>query len=326
MKFYLSQLKDLFDKIEKGQIKAILLYGPDKGYISKICELLIKKFNLLQTDITYQNLKAPQLQMMINSKNFFSKRELIKISSVTASIDQSLQVVLKADFFHFVVFIADELSTNAVIRKFFEIETNLASIACYHDDEQNILKIILKRLKLADKQIDEDALFVLKSSIRGDHKLINSEIDKLIYFAFDKTQITLDDVTSVISSDNMANGDDLCVYFVRKNLHSFLNELSKLKQQCINEVLIIRALIRYYINLYIVLSKVEDGKSIDESIKSLSPPIFFKYIADFKVALNGLSTRDVLVALFVLQEAEVSFKKTPESFDFYHQIYLKIHN
>lgn len=326
MKFYLSQIKELFDKVEKGTIKSILLYGPDKGYISKICELLIKKFDLLQTDISYHGLKAQQLEMTINSRNFFSKKEFIKISSVTASIDQATKDVLSSDFLHFIAFIADELAPSSSIRKFFETEPYLASIACYHDDPQNILKIILKRLQASDKSITEDALFALKSSINGDHKLINSEIDKLIYFAFDKSQITLEDVRLVISSDNIGSGDDLCVYFVRKNLDHFLNELSKLKKQNINEVLMIRALIRYYINLYIVLSKTEDGSSLDESIKSLSPPIFFKYIADFKKTANSLTVKDTLIALSVLQKGEVSFKENPQGFDFYHQIYSEIHN
>lgn len=39
MKFYLSQIIKLFDKIGNGQIKALLLYGPDKGYIDKVCRL-----------------------------------------------------------------------------------------------------------------------------------------------------------------------------------------------------------------------------------------------------------------------------------------------
>ena len=38
----------------------------------------------------------------------------------------------------------------------------------------------------------------------------------------------------------------------------------KLKQQGINEVLMIRALLRYFFNVYSVTSRVEDGENIDD--------------------------------------------------------------
>ncbi len=35
MKFYFSQIGRLFELIKAGKIRALLLYGPDKGYIEK---------------------------------------------------------------------------------------------------------------------------------------------------------------------------------------------------------------------------------------------------------------------------------------------------
>ena len=127
MKLYLSQIEQLLNLIAKGQIKALLLYGPDKGYIDRICAAIIKKFDLLQTSIEYPNLKAQSLDMLLNSQNFFAKKELIKIRSVTATIDKTLKTILSGDFFHFAAFIGDELPSSSTIRKFFETETNLAS-------------------------------------------------------------------------------------------------------------------------------------------------------------------------------------------------------
>lgn len=62
MKFYLSQIIQLLDKVENGQIKALLLYGPDKGYIDKVCKALVKKFDLLKTPIEYSEIKSRSLE------------------------------------------------------------------------------------------------------------------------------------------------------------------------------------------------------------------------------------------------------------------------
>lgn len=324
MKLYLSQINQLFSKIEKDTIKGLLLYGPDKGYISKTCELTIKKFDLLPTTISYCNLKASQLAMTLNSNNFFNKREFIKVISVPSALDPTIKLILESDFFHFVVFIADELSPASSTRKFFEAENKLASIACYHDDEQGILKILLKKCEMAGKTIEPQAVNYLKSYLKGDHNLIISEINKLLYFVNDQNRITLDNVQQVISKNLMASSDELCIYFINKNPQGFLNELVNLKQQGINEILIIRALIRYYLNLYIVLSRTIQGSSLDNAITQISPPIFFKYITDFKKAATSLTIATILKALSILQQAEVDFKLKPDSFDFYQAIYLPI--
>ncbi len=86
-----------------------MLYGPDKGYIDKVCKALIKKFNLLKTSIEYCDLKNYSLDTLANSPNFFMQKQLIKVRSVGDSIDKSLKLALGKNFLHFLVFIADEL-------------------------------------------------------------------------------------------------------------------------------------------------------------------------------------------------------------------------
>lgn len=325
MKFYLSQVSTLLEMIASNKVKALLLYGPDKGYIHKICNLIITKFNLLQTTCEYRQIQPSQLNVMLNSRNFFDKKEFIKIRSTPPTIDKEMKNILNSDFANFAAFIADELPGNSSTKKLFETETHLASIGCYHDDAQKIEKIIIKKCADHGKRIQKDAIDFLKTELKGDHQLICSELDKLLFFTHNEENITLDLVTKVISHDLIASGDDLCIFFVQKKLSEFLQEVNKLLHQNINEVLIIRALIRYYLNLHIVLSKMSIGDSLDNAIKSLSPPIFFKYINDFKKNIHNITIEDTNAALTVLNKAEVSFKTKQHSFDFYNEIYLNIH-
>lgn len=316
MKFYSSQVNVVYDKIAKGQINSILLYGPDKGYISNICQTIVKDLNLIVTSLPYSNITASSLNLLLNSTNFFNKREFIKITEVKTTISSEIQKLLLEPFNNFIAFIADELPSGCTIRSFFETKPSLASIACYNDDEQGIIKIIKKKCTSANKIIEKDALVYLTSSLKGDFQLINNELDKLISYVCDKNTITLEDVTLVIVNDLIASGDDLCIFFAEKDIDKMLHELEKLQTQGINIVLVIRAVIRYYLNLYIVLSKMQEGCSIDSAIGTLSPPVFFKKVPSFKKIANSIRINDVVNVLHKLQQAEVKFKLEPKGFDF----------
>lgn len=323
MKFYLSQITSLLTKIENEQIKALLLYGPDKGYIDKIIHTLIKKFNLLKTTIEYSELKTSSTQLLANTPNFFKRKQLIKIRTVGESIDKALKLALGQESLHFLVFIADELPATASIRKFFETENYLASVGCYHDEPHKITQIILSKFAKVGKVIREDAVQYLVANLPGDHQAIIQEIEKLIYFTHDQPQVTKDDAQAVITAGASGNGDDLCWHFSLTNLSGFLQEFKKLKHQNINEVLIIRALIRYYLNLYIVLNKIENGINVEIAIKSLTPPIFYKNIVNFKKSLNKVSIAECERTLKYLQQAEIDYKLNPAGFDIYTQIYAR---
>jgi len=315
MKVYFSQINRLFELITTGKIKALLLYGPDKGYIDKICQHLVKKFNMLQTSIEHSDLNASSLEILLNSPNFFGQKELIKIRGVGNSIDKNLKTILSNEYIHFPVFIGEDITASGSFRKFFETEEYLAALACYHDDETKIEKIILNKLERCNKTINKEALIYLKTHLKGDHELVSNEIKKLVYFAHDKQEITLNDIKEVLSSEITANGSDLAMYFSKKDYTNFLEELNILKKQNINEVLIIRALIRHYLNLYIVLLKVKSGERLDLAIKSLSPPIFYQYISDFTKIASNLSLDECLKTLKRLQQAEVDYKLNPAGFD-----------
>jgi DNA polymerase-3 subunit delta len=327
MKFYTNQLPQLLEKIGKGDVKALLLYGYNRGFISAVTNQLVKKFEFLSVNLTTKEATAGNLNLLGNSSNFFKQKELLKIDYTGTGLTKDLKEFLETgDFSNFICFIADESLPSSGIRKFFEDGSNVASMACYYDDENTIARIASSVAAKNHKTISGDALFYIKDKLKGDHQIIKNELDKLMYYAHDKEQISYEDVKAVLSSDLSASGDEMCIFFSKKKPELFLAEIEKLKSQNINEILMIRALLRYYINLFIVISKVEDGANIDFAIKTLSPPIFFKYVNDFKQVTSKLSSKDALKVISLLQKAEVKFKNNSKNFDFFGELYIPASN
>jgi DNA polymerase-3 subunit delta len=324
MKIFTTGLAQLIHKIESGEIKALVMHGPNQGFISSSLAMIEKKLSLAASNYSAKDLSASKLSIIANSKNFFAQREIIKITSIPNTITKEMKELLSTgDFYHFVCFIAQDSLPASGLRKFFEEQKHLAILACYFDNEQTIAKLILEQCKNRQKQIDEDALFYLKSHLKGDHQIIKSELEKLFYYTHDKTTITKGDILVSLSQDFVASGDDMCVHFSKKEPLKLLKEIDKLKQQGVNEVLMIRALLRYFFNVYSVTSRVEGGEDIDRAIKSISPPIFFKYVDDFKQIVRIYSSDDSLRYINTLQEAEVSYKQNPSCFDLF-SIYTRL--
>ena len=160
----------------------------------------------------------------------------------------------------------------------------------------------------AKKTISADALKYLSHILYGDRYIIINEIEKLLTYAHDKNEITLEDVTAVISGSTTPAPDMLCIYFFKNDQKLYLEELHKLLAENVSAVWIVRALVRYAINIYITLQKMGEGMSVEDAAGSLSPPIFFKYMPDFKRIISKCDLEKILKILESLYQAEVSLK------------------
>lgn len=324
MKLYANQINELIKKVATQEIKTILMYGPNIGLINTNIDSIAKKLNFGITKINYKNSSINEIHIAANTKNFFAQKELIKIEGLPTTLTKEYKQLFEDNNFHLLFFVQEETPSPS-IRKYFEESSNLAIIACYFDNEQTIAKLILDLCRQNNKVIDEEALFYLKSHLKGDHQIILSELDKLFIYTHNKKQISKSDIIDTLSHDLMASGDEMCVYFSKKEALKFLKEIDKLKQQNINEVLMIRALIRYYYNIYTATKLMENGLDINSAVKSIIPPIFFKYVDDFKLALRTYSSSDAIKCIKLLNTAEVSYKDNPACFDIF-SVYINIHD
>ena len=324
MKFYTNQLPQLMEKIAEGKVKSLLLYGHNRGFISAIIDQLVKKFDFFTVNLNSKEVTVANLNLLANSSNFFKQKELLKIDYNGSAVSKELmQFLTTGNFTNFICFIGDESIPSSGIRKLFEDSSNMASIGCYYDDENTVVKLANSIAVKHKKTISEEALFYIKVALKGDYQIIKNELEKLINYTHNKDKY--EDVQAALSPDLSANGDEMCIFFSKKEPELFLAEVEKLRNQNINEVLMIRALIRYYINLFIVCSKVEDGVNIDLAIKSLSPPVFFKYVSDFRANVQKLSLNDVVRVIDVLQKAEIKVKNSSNNFNFFGEVYLLAH-
>jgi DNA polymerase-3 subunit delta len=309
MKFYSNQVTDVASGIEKATIAATLLYGPDRGLIDYSASHITKILNLPKRTISYADIVFDELKSELNNISLFGTKEIIHLTNIS-TFDAKLKDLVKAENHHILIITADELTPSSALRKTFETEKNLAAIACYHDDATSVEKLARKYCADAQKRISADALKYLSHSLYGDRYIIINEIEKLLIYASDKEEITIEDVIAVISGSTTPEPDMLCIYFFKNDKKLYLEELNKLLDENISAVWIVRALIRYSINVYITLQKMSEGADLDEAAGSITPPIFFKNMPDFKRIVGKFDTTKILRLMERLYKAEVGLKSS----------------
>ncbi|MGC0372468.1 MAG: hypothetical protein DGJ47_001182, partial [Rickettsiaceae bacterium] len=288
---------------------------PNRGLINIIISKILEKNQFTAANHTLKELTPDKLLTIMNSQNLFGDREMLKITSIGTGFSKDYKKIFTNQSIHnFPCFIGEESLPSSGIRKFFEDQKDLASIACYYETPQNINKLIVQQCRKRNISISEDALFYLSSHLKGDQQVIKSELEKLFFYTYDKNNIDIEDIQNSLSSDLMANGDQMCIYFAKKEIHNFVKETDKLKQQNVNEILMIRALIRYFLNVYYVVSYMEDSHTIDVAMKKLSPPIFYKYVNDFKQVVRQYNSTEAMEMIRLLCNCEKKYKIRPNDF------------
>lgn len=327
MKLTLAKLDFLLTQMKSRSISALLLYGPDKGVIEHIVGAVVRALGVSVSSMMYKEVQDKGIDIVLNNRTLFGGGDVIQIKDISPTIDASLKKLLSSPTHHIPIFIGDELSTSSGIRKFFESEQNLASIGCYPDEPAAVARLVQQKVIESGKKIASDAVQYIVRNVSGDRGLILSEIDKILLYNKDKSYLTLLDIEEVVSNSIAPSPDHLCIAFVSKRLEQYLAELHKLLAENISAVWIIRALIRYYINLYIAHTFMHRGLLIDEAISKIRPPIFFKYLESFKSSLINIQKEDILNALTILNNAECDSKSSNRSMqDICEFIFFQVHN
>lgn len=308
MKLYATALPQLIANIKTSKVNAALFYGPDKGLISHCLKSISKELGFDARSIGYKEAQNMGLDVLLNNATLFGGKELITITDMPASIDAGFKKLILGGTHHIPLLVADELTPSSSLRKLFESEDTLAAMSCYPDDENNIRRLITAAITKEGKTIETEAMRYLAYHLSGDRYLIMSEVEKLLLFTHDQKMISLDDVRLCISAGTASSPDILCTSFANGKARGYFAESAKLLGENTSVVWIIRALIRYYINLYIVANLKESGSSLEEAMRVLKPPIFFKYVDDFKSASAKHSKAKILGVLGLLQKAEVESK------------------
>ena len=314
---------DPFLKSPDPKARVVLVYGPDDGLMRERSITIAKTvtpdlddpFNVATLNADIINDDPARLNDEANAMSMMGGARLIRIEGGADKLTPTIKAYLEDPSAENLVLIeADGLGTRSSLRLLCEKAKNAAALPCYVEDERGMGNLIRETLSNSGFRIESDALHLLSGSIIGDRMRARGEIEKLItYMGTPEGKnlcVTLEDVQASCGDAGAASLDDLIYAVAGGSPKTAMNAYQRLIGEGVADVVILRSLQNHFRRLHYVGAMMDQGKQLDDALKSLQPPVFFKVAPAFKAQINKWRGPKLNMVMDKLAELEAQTKKT----------------
>jgi DNA polymerase-3 subunit delta len=301
-------------------LNSFLIYGENTGLkqdiVKSVIELKEKK------NIKYKQFKFEEEEIIKNQNDFFNlifsgslfdKKKVIFVNRTTDRLFNLISEISKKDIKDILIFFeADQLEKKSKIRNLFEKDKNLVCIACYQDNNFDLIKIINDEIKQTKIKLSTESINLLIERASGDRNNLRNEVNKLKSFALDKQMVSYDQVKELTNMVGNYQNDyivNICLNGDKKKLNKILREnnfsfedfliLLKIFSKKIHRLLKIK-----------IFNRLE--KNLDQIFNQIRPPIFWKEKEDVKKQVRLWNEKKLNLIIKKINEIELNCKKNHE--------------
>jgi len=301
-------------------LNSFLIYGKNTGLkqdmVKSVIELKEKK------NIKYKQFKFEEEEIIKNQNDFFNlifsgslfdKKKVIFVNRTTDRLFNLISEISKKDIKDILIFFeADQLEKKSKIRNLFERDKNLVCIACYQDNNFDLIKIINDEIKQTKIKLTTESINLLIERASGDRNNLRNEVNKLKCFALNKQMVSYDQVKELTNMVGNYQNDyivNICLNGDKKKLNKILREnnfsfedfliLLKIFSKKIHRLLKIK-----------IFNRLE--KNLDQIFNQIRPPIFWKEKEDVKKQVRLWNEKKLNLIIKKINKIELNCKKNHE--------------
>ncbi len=310
---------ETFLRAPPENIKIVLIFGRDQGLVHErvlqVAKTVVSDLSdpFLVSNLTGSELKAdpPKLSDEASSQSLIGGRRVVMVDLGGDDISPALSLVIDGpETDSLVVIEAGDLATRSPVRKLLEGADEAAVIACYEDNQNSLGRLIDSVAQEYQIKVERSAHQYLLSHLGNDRLVSRRELEKLMLYAGAKNEVSLEDAVAVVGDSGALSLEEL-IYAASGGERDKLDDgFARATAEGVSPIAIIRAAQRHIAKLQLATAAFESGKSPDDSLKTVKPPIIFLYADRFKRQLTGWSSQRLASAAGVLIDAETDCKTT----------------
>ena len=277
-----------------------LFYGINEGLKDEIIYSNFKN----QKDINFKSLNEVDILKNeviffeeITSKSFFDNRKIILINSVTNKLFDVIKQIVEKKITD-ITFILDAglLDKRSKIRNLFETDKNLICIPFY-EDKIVTLENLVKQFFISNKvKISQEIINLIVNKSSGNRKMLQNELKKIEPYLINRSNIKLDELKTLLNSNEEMNLSDLVNYCLLKNERKTLFLLNENNFYTEDMIIIVRTFLTKVKKLLEIRNN--ENENVESLIANFKPPIFWKEKPIIKEQLSKWSN----ISLFYLLE------------------------
>ena len=301
-------------------LNSFLIYVENTGLKQDIIKSVIGLKE--KKSIKYKQFKFEEEEIIKNQNDFFNlifsgslfdKKKVIFVNRTTDRLFNLISEISKKDIKDTLIFFeADLLEKKSKIRNLFEKDNNLICIACYQDNNFDLIKIINDEIKQTKIKLSTESINLLIERASGDSNNLRNEVNKLKSFALNKQIVSYDQVKELTNMVGNYQNDyivNICLNGDKKKLNKILREnnfsfedfliLLKIFSKKIHRLLKIK-----------IFNRLE--KNLDQIFNQIRPPIFWKEKEDVKKQVRLWNEKKLNLIIKKINEIELNCKKNHE--------------
>ena len=299
---------------ELDKFNNFLLYGENEGHKEEILKIIIdKKKNIFKYDEKDILRDKNKFYDSISTQSFFESSKVIIINNSSEKLLEVLEVVTDRNYSDIkLVVISGILEKKSKLRNYFEKNEDVACIAFYQDNLQNLLSIANFFFREKKIKVSQEILNKIVNKANGDRKNLKNELEKIQSYSLNKKQITsevIDKLTNMNENNNVSELIDNCLAKNDKKLNFLINENNFIFE---DNILIIRTFLIKAKRLLKLKKELELNKNIEETILKSKPPIFWKDKELVKLQLKNWSVNQIEQLIIDINNTELLIKKNSQ--------------
>tara|TARA_X000000950_G_scaffold266506_1_gene342062 strand:- start:435 stop:1358 length:924 start_codon:yes stop_codon:yes gene_type:complete len=244
----------------------------------------------------------------ILNKSFFENEKLIVVKRASDKILKIIEEITSKAIEDLMVIIDTEnLDKKSKLRKLFE--KKYVCVAFYPDTPQTLSKLTYQFFQDKKISISPSNVNLIVSKSNGDRQNLINELKKIENFCKEGKEIsyeTLIKLTNLNEDYSVSEIIDNCLVKNKKKLIYMLNENNFSNE---DGILIIRTFLNKSKKILALSKEYENNKSIDITISSARPPIFWKDKEIIKEQIYKWTPKKIKNLIFKLNELELLIKK-----------------
>lgn len=279
-----SHQANAFLRSPDPKLQAILFYGPDAGMVSEraaqLAKLLAERENppgeLLRLDDADLEGDPDRLIVELQTMPMFGGRKVVRASAGRRVNAANIKPMLDGGMQGILIVEAGNLKPDEGLRPLFEKPAFAAAVACFPDEAQDLDSVVRETLSAAGLSITPEARQLLVSRLGADRALSRGEIEKLALYGLGKREVDIDDVDAVVGDAAEMTLEKAALEAASGNGASAVREAQRAIAAGESPQTLILFAERYFQRLHRIRAEVENGRSADDAIAALRPPVHFK--------------------------------------------------
>ncbi|MBR1601552.1 MAG: DNA polymerase III subunit delta [Alphaproteobacteria bacterium] len=300
-------------------VKCVILYGTNAGEISTlqkkcaeaICQSTEDAFRYQALEMDSISKDGGEVYAEFHAQSLMGGRRAIVVKNADNNLASLLKKMIpETNSDNLLILSSMTLNTKSSLITWAKERNDVIIVGCYEERSGDIAEEASRMLKEKGLIADVSAIQFLCTRLSPDRKLNQSEIDKLELYLGERKNVTIDDIKQAVSDVAGANYDDLCYHTANGNTLLACATYDRLIKEGEQTATLIRQLEYHFSKLLSCQALLEEGKSQEEALKSLRPPLMFYRKNDFVKQLKIWNRERILSALNMLYDCERNCKTT----------------